>query len=456
MSKNTKRLQAAVVLLLTAVMLFEALTQGKDKPQAAAPVYQPHADRLILWYTDEGMTDYYTAIAVEYMEETGVSITPVLKSGIDYLEEVNDTAAEDKEMPDIFALSNAALSEAHILGLIDETPALSEYVNEDRFPETTIRAVTSRGRKVAYPIYYETAFLICNKSYLKAYAKDQIEANRAQEAADSMEPGAEPEDTEDATIEEVEEMAESYIPKDFSSLCEFADNYDAPDGVKAVLGWDTEDVFYNYYVLGESIDLAGEYGDDADSLNVLNDESIGCMREYKSLADFFSLTEENISYADIRDGFVRGEFVFAVVGSDVLPALDQAVSGGLFTWEYEICPLPQVIDSVKASPLSVTQTLCVNKKSKKGADAERFAQYAADSKRAKLLYDRAGHLMPAYHKGEIHYGDRAVQGEYEDSIPVPKLPVLSDFWMKVELAFMDVRAGENPNNVLETLEKSLK
>ena len=55
------------------------------------------------------------------------------------------------------------------------------------------------------------------------------------------------------------EQLEAGIPANMDEMLAFADNYDAPENVEAVLRWDVSDIFYNYFFsIYVHISLVGE------------------------------------------------------------------------------------------------------------------------------------------------------------------------------------------------------
>lgn len=411
--------------------------------------------RLTVWYSDSALTDYMNEVCRQYMENTGVRVTPEYISGIDFLSDAAEDSGE-RRVPDVFVVPNTSLEEASLLTLAGEVDKKGEFVNADRYPESAVHSVTYKGRKMAYPLSYENTFMVYNRTYLETYAKDRIESQRAQDAADSAEDGKEPEKTEDAAPEEIKELADSFVPQSFEALQAFAEEYDAPEGVEAVLGWDTSDVLYTYFVLGSSIDLGGQDGDDDTSFEVINGNSVDCMEEYRALTQFFSLDGEDASYSHIRDSFCEGGFVFAIVTTDIVKELEEKISEGTFTWEYEVCPIPDIVNGIHAAAMSVTDCVCVSQKSDHPEAAEEFARYMAGRDGALLLYDKAGRLSPSYDAADICLHGEDVLGEYARSIPAPKLMRRADFWMRMEIAYMKAALGSDPRIALQELEKSLK
>ena len=72
---------------------------------------------LTLWYTDEALEDYLASIALDYMEEYDVRVVPVLTSGLEYLEAVNQASLRGENAPDLYLVSNDSLERAYLAGL---------------------------------------------------------------------------------------------------------------------------------------------------------------------------------------------------------------------------------------------------------------------------------------------------------------------------------------------------
>ena len=73
----------------------DAVLPGMDPQPAKAPT-------LILWYTDESLTDYLNSASVAYQDAEGVRVEPVLKTGLEYIEEIYDASVKNEEMPDLY------------------------------------------------------------------------------------------------------------------------------------------------------------------------------------------------------------------------------------------------------------------------------------------------------------------------------------------------------------------
>ena len=60
---------------------------------------------------------------------------------------------------------------------------------------------------------------------------------------------------------QLQERIEAMIPATIDDILTFANSYDAPEQVEAVFKWDVADIFYNYFFVGNYIDVGGPTGD---------------------------------------------------------------------------------------------------------------------------------------------------------------------------------------------------
>lgn len=436
-----------------------------------------HRETLYLWYTDEALTDYLNSVAVSYSEfQSDVRVIPVYTSGREYLETINQASLHTDEVPDMYIISNDSLEKAYLAGLASEV-RLPEGVlpMEDFFPETAIRAVTYRDKLIGYPFYFETSCFLYNETYLSNWARAQIEAENdaimAQEAQEQLENGGEPESDEDATgtspqditdaeeenvisDEMVEERVARTLPKTLDDILAFADVYDATNG-ESVFKWDVSDIFYNYFFVGDSIDVGGVNGDRADSIRIYNEDAIRCMRVYQNLNQFFSIDTKEISYDGVLQDFMDGKIVYTVATTDALSKIEAAIAEDNFDYEYGISMMPDVSEELGSASLSVTQCMVVNGYSTKKDMANDFGvyltEYAVDN-----LYARTGKL-PVCDSGDTYEdpNKKAFLQEYMCSVPMPKMVETSNFWVELEITFAKIWDGDDANSDLKALSEKI-
>ncbi len=468
-----KRLLMILALALVAGGLYGAGRLGlavlpQAEEEAEEDTLFGHRETLYLWYADEGLTDYLNGVAVSYSEyQDEVRVVPVYTQGLEYLETINQASLQEEEVPDLYIVSNDALEKAYLAGLACEVK-LPEGVTpmEELLPGTAVRAVTYHDKQIGYPFYYETSCLLYNRTYLEEWAKAQIVAERdqamaedAQEQADNgdvEEEIREASEEEEVSAEEVEAKMEEAIPETIDEILSFADVYDAPEQVEAVFKWDVSDIFYNYFIVGNYIDVGGVNGDNADSIGIYNENAIKALRVYQNLNQFFSIDTKEISYDGVLQDFLDGKIVYTVATTDALSKLEKARADGDFSYDYGVTRVPDVSGELSSASLSVTQCVGVNGYSTKKEMANDFAVYLTQYN-TQELYTRTGKL-PVHCDGEKTYDDpnaAAFLEEYARSVPMPKMIETSNFWVQLEIAFARIWEGADANDELRALSEQI-
>ena len=384
-----------------------------------------------LWYTDEALSDYLGSVALDFSEEKDVRVIPKLVSGLEYLETINQDSLQTNSYPDLYIISNDCLEKAYLAGLASPVKDEAGLVSEENFSRPALEAVTYKDRLVGYPFYYETSALIYNKTDMEALAAASLEAEadaaEGEAAMEALNENGEPLDagsTEgaaeggpDAEGEgeagepetfvpeeaQLEERINAMIPSTIDDILSFADSYDAPEQVEAVFKWDVDDIFYNYFFVGNYIDVGGSCGDDTESIDIYNLE---------------------------------------------------AKKNGEFPYEYGVTNIPNIDEELKTRSLSVTNAVVVNGYSQKKDIANEFAAYLT-GERAQNLYERTGR-MPA-RKGVSFENPQAEAfgREYALSVPIPKMMATSNYWVQMEIAFTRVWSGESATDTLKALSEKI-
>ncbi len=490
-----KRLTTVLLLACAAAGIFALSRAGllhrADETEGEQEIQDTlfgHRETLYLWYTDEALTDYLNSVAVSYNEyQQDARVIPVYTSGSEYLETINQASLQSEEVPDLYIVGNDSLEKAYLAGLASEIRLSAGSAGmEQYFPETALHAVTYHEKQIAYPFYFETSSFLYNKTYLEEWARAQIEAEMDIAAAEAAEAalaqnGAEPEeaggseDGEDASAGSGEETesadgvdetmtgpdenavaarVEETLPKTIDDILSFADVYDAPEQVEAIFKWDVSDIFYNYFFVGNYIDVGGRAGDRDDSINIYNENAIRCMRVYQDLNQFFSIDTEEISYADILQDFIDGKILYTIVTTDALAKIEAAKENGEFQYEYGTSLIPDVNGQLESRSLSVTQCVVVNGYSMHKDMANAFAQYLA-CQNAYNLYDRTGKIPVLTGVKFANRNAEAFIREYEKSIPNPKMIETSNYWVEMEIAFARIWEGEDANAELKALSEKI-
>ena len=293
-----KVLAVTVVAVMASAVLYEGMygtpTENPGQIPGNALV---HKKTVNIWYTDEALSDFLASAALDFSESRNVRVIPRLVSGLEYLETINQESRTSNSIPDLYIVGNESLEKAYLSGLACEVWD-DGFVSEENFPESALRAVTYIDKIVAYPFYYETSALIYNKTYMEEHARTILEAEAdaiaGEEAMAELEDDGEAEtETETASVmyqeEEISERMDTLIPSSMEDILSFADTYEAPEQVEAVFKWDVSDIFYNYFFVGNYVNVGGPDGDDTEQIDIYNLDAIRCLQSYHQLNQFFSI-----------------------------------------------------------------------------------------------------------------------------------------------------------------------
>lgn len=436
-----RRIMATVLCsaMVVGVVIVAVNHQIDEKQQ-----YVEYSDSVIIWYTDEAMTDYLSACAVAFNKKYDIRVIPQYHTGLNYIEDIYDASVRGKQKPDLFIVSNDALEKAYLSGVASQIQDSSALVNENHFPVAAMNAVSYHGDVVAYPYYFETSVLLFNQSYMKESAKNLIIAEKTD---DDMETDESADNTvttsveaEDISEEEIVAKVEEMLPTTFEELLNFADHYDAPGNVESVFKWDVADVFYNYFFVGNYLNLGGPCGDDPEQMDVYNMDAIKAMQVYQDLNQFFSFETEGLSYQSVIDEFIQGKLVMTTATSDVIKKLEEAQKDGSFNYEYALTEIPDLNDTMQTKSMSVTNTIAINGYSDKRDKADQFAKYLLEE--AAGLYEKTGKLPCESALGNSDEKIAVFYKEYAQSAPVPKMMVTSNFWVELEIMFSEIWSGK--------------
>jgi len=468
-----KRLAAVLSVSIAAGLVWYAGVNKLTVKEEQENNFFVHKDTLNLWYTDENLTDYLNSAAVAYNEKYNVRVVPHLTTGRDYLEELHAYSIEEEEVPDLYIVSNDSLEKAWLSGMASEIQDEKGICTTEYFPQTALDAVTYKGKKVAYPFYYETSVLLYNKTYLEQLAENMIQAEKdAAEGEAAMEAAnaASDEELENGQVEtegennavtdeelraEIERRVEEMIPKNMDDLLTFAVSNDVPEGVESIFKWDVTDIFYSYFFSGKYMIVGGEAGDRTENIDIYNQNTIDCLKVYQNLNQFFSIDTKQVDYADIIQEFMDGKILYTIATSDAVPTLEEAKEEGNFHFEYGVALVPDPSADLEGRSLSVTNGIVINGYSEQKAQANSFASFLLNEF-SDNLYDRTGKLSSC---SKVSYDNESLNGymkEYEKSIPIPKMIETSNFWVELEIAYTNIWDGNEVNGTLKELSEQIK
>lgn len=430
--KIKNRLLAVFFALLILAGAFAAAEYASGRERTDG--FDHKKETLVLWYTDDALTDYFNSKALEFYGQTDIRVETKLASGLEYLEEINRASIyEENAAPDLYVISNNLLEKAYLSGLAADLTDALEVSEQNGFSQAAVNAVAYDGRLIGCPFYFETSALLYNKTYL-----EQI----AQEAGENAAEGA-------SVV-----SAADLIPASIADILNFADQYSTPENVEYFFRWDVSDIFYNYFFIGNYITVGGAAGDDKNQIDIYNTESIASLKVYQELNQFFSIDTKETNYDTIMQEFLEGKTIYTIATSDCIGRLNEAAKNGEFPYEYGIAQLPDINHELLTRGMSVTNALAVNGYSGHKESANQFVKYLTEEASADL-YSMSGKISAVtqdeYTEGHIN----AFMQNYADSVPIPKMVETSNFWVELEICFAKVWDGEDANTQIRTLAEKI-
>ena len=414
-----------------------------------------NGESVVIWYTDEVMTDYLSACAVAFHEKYDVRVIPQLHSGLEYLESVYDASVRGEDVPDLYIISNEALEKAYLAGLASEITDMQGVVNTKNFPVAALNAVSYDGIIVGYPYYFETSVLLYNQSYIYESAKNLLMAAETNDdSTGEVEDNQAASKVTEVSEEEIQNKISEMLPTTFDGLLSFANDYDAPANVETVFKWDVSDIFYNYFFVGNYLNVGGSCGDDPEQIDIYNLDAIKAMQVYQDMNQFFAFETEDLTYDSVIQEFIEGKVVLTTATSDVIKRLDSAKEEGAFTYEYGLKEIPDLNEEMQTKSMSVTNTLVINGLSDKQDAANLFATYLIDEE-ISSLYQKTGKIPSRTSAAVADEKTKVFYEEYSESAPVPKMMVTSNFWVELEITFSNIWSGKGVSKCMQSLSEMI-
>lgn len=357
-----------------------------------------------LWYSDEAYSEYLNYCAAQYEAANGnvhISLEYIPES--DYIATLTSEAVKPGKV-DLYLIDNDKLEQVKLAGIAAEN-RLTDIYNEYNYSQTALDACMYNGKMIAYPLSFDTSFLIYNGDY-------------AQDA--------------DMTT--------------FDAIKLFAENLEVPVGsnISSVFTCDLQDIFYNYGYLGAYLNIGGRSGDDRTEIFDITDELTKATELYKQLIEYFYIDLNSVDYYSCINNFEEGEIVFTIGDMQMYQRAKSQENLNVGA-----APFPDMSSDIKSAPLSVTTTIAVNPFSDNAAVVESFAKF--------LTYTNAGELyakacVPACRR--IDNADNnlnMIYESYDKSVPKLKLMYSDEFYALLEVAMHRLADGTGDVQILSNV-----
>lgn len=287
-----KRVIKKVISISLSIILVAGLVGCTNKTQDTLAVVSTEetqaSTEIILWYTNEELTDYIENAANEYATLNNRVVIPKLVSEIDYIENINQAVLSGEAAPDLFVAENCDLEKLYLAGLALENQDTT--YSEENYYKTALNSFTYKDKLLAYPLYFETSYLLYNQEYVT---------------------------TPPSTIEEI---------------MNFANEFDAPEGIENIFNWDVTDILCNYFFVGNYLN-----NEEINNENYIidKDKLAKTLTFYQNLNQYFAIDADTVDYEVAFQNFIEGKSVFTIAKTDKLPEIEM-IEGDASEDEQEI------------------------------------------------------------------------------------------------------------------------
>lgn len=381
-----------------------------EETSAESTVEERQVD-INLWYSDEIYSDYLSSCATQYENANkNVHINIEYIPEADYMSTLTSEAVKTGKV-DLYLIDNDKLEQVKLAGIASEN-RLTDIYNVYNYSQTALNACTYNDKLIAYPLSYDTSFLIYNRDYVQ-----------------------------DADM------------SNFEAIKLFAENLEVPAGssISSIFTCDLKDIFYNYGYLGAYLDIGGKNGDDKTNIFDITTDLTKATELYKQLIEYFYIDINSVDYYSCINDFEKGSIVFTI--GDVQMYLRAKVQDGL---NVGAVAFPDMSEEVKSAPLSVTTAVVVNPFSDDIAVVESFAKFLTYTS-AEKLYATAGVPSCRRIENEDENLDRIYES-YDKSVPKLKLMYSDEFYALLEITMHQLAEGtgdvQSLSNVRDYLYKN--
>lgn len=369
----------------------ETTTGGGDVSEGETTVNEIPEEEVVLnfWYVDANMTDYFTGVIESYQtEHPNVTVNMRIVASTGYLDNINTQSINHSNAVDIYMLHNEDLEQAYLAGLARAYDPEGTVYTEENYGKSALRAITYDNKRIAYPLYFDGAFLVYNKDYVET------------------------------------------VPTTFDGILGFAtmergEEESVMDNIEIVCVWPVSDYSFNYEFLSDGLIVGGINGDSRSQVDVENGTVIAALQYFQSLNDYFALDRNEVDYEYCLNYFMEGKSAFTFAKTAALTRLSESEIN------FGTACMPDISDTISASALSYTQCLVINPYSTNVAEAEKFVK-ALSYDYASQFYGQTGYY-PSCKAWEYDDIVRGIYENYFDSTPMPKMMTLGDYYIELDI-----------------------
>ena len=400
MSAKKSLLVRTIVMLVIAGLVVVLAFSLRPSNEETKSTFEIDYD-MTVWYYDDALTPYLTDAADPFFKESGLRVDFELVSSLEFLDKINQANVNDEDAPDAYIIDSSKLESAYLSSLAK--PNDNENYIYANFLNKALENATYKGKLVAYPLAYNTSFMV--------YNTDLIE-------------------NEPASFKEIaKEIKDGTLESD-------------------AFQFDVNNLLYNFFFVGNYVNLGGETGDDANQFDLSSDEYTEALNYMQSLSKRINVDANIVDYTNIERNFMSGTTKIGIFSPSSL--LKFSAQEGL---NYMICPIPKLNDDLETKTMSQTSLVCVNPDSENVSGAEELAVFLTDDY-AENIYETSGLMScKTSEKNDIYIN--IIQEIYEDSASLPKLIETESLWENLNTMLTSVWEGTDVEKAQSKLNVSL-
>ncbi len=338
---------------------------------------------LLFWYDDAGYETYFTGMAANYYDATGVLVEVEYVDSMDYVGEIYDTTMHEERYPDAYLLSGEELEKAHLYGVAGENQIESAYTGV--VANNAITASKCHGKMFGYPLSFNVCLLAYNNQYFET------------------------------------------APESLQAIIDFSKENEPDENVQYLLEWDAYDPFFGFLFVSESVVL------NTDGIGVLEasydeellEQSLLFLEE--SLEEF-SLPLDTVTEESVISDVMNGVTLCAIVDADAMVELADS--------SYDIAEFPRLNEELDAQSAALTDMVIVNDYTENFEAASAFAKYVTLDNYSSV-WELTGHY-PVQLQQEGDAKARVAYQAYERAIPAPNSQDAGGFWIYIKDMITDV------------------
>lgn len=363
---------------------------------------------LRLWYSDDTLTSYILKCAKEYEQaNNNVNISISLISESDYITTLTEKAFSGESV-DLYIVNNDYLEQLRLAGIADQN-YMSDIYSEYNYSVKALNACTYNGSLIAYPLFFDTTFMIYNKEYI-----------------------------------------DNPMMSHFEELKLFADEYEVEAGSKlnTLFTCNLNDIFFNYGFLGSYLPIGGPCGDDKTIAFDINDEVVAAVGAYSALIDYFFINMDEVDYYDCINSFESGASAMTIADTQMYERIISSCEN------VGVLPFLDFSEEIKTAPLSITTGVVVNPFSKNANVAASFAKYMTYTN-ADYIYEETGRIACR----RLNYDDdniNQIYASYEKSVPKLKIMYNEEFYALLEVTMHLIAKHEDDVQSLSAVSNYIK